>query len=397
TAVVFGAERVSFAELDVRVSRLARLLRARGVGPEVVVALGLSRSVEMVVALFAVLRAGAAYLPLELEHPTERLLGLVADAGAAVLVTDDASRARFAGAGVEQVLVDSPELGWLSGEPLSAEELGDFAPGCAGRLERPAYVIFTSGSTGRPKGVVTPYRGLTNMLVNHRAEIFAPSVELAGGRVLRIAHTVSFAFDMSWEELLWLVEGHEVHVCDEQLRQDAEALVAYCDAQEIDCVNVTPTYAHHLFAAGLLEDGPGRHRPVLVLLGGEAVPEAVWGRLRDAEGTWGYNLYGPTEYTINTLGGSTRDSATSTVGTAITNTAGYVLDGWLRPVPDGVAGELHISGVGLARGYLGQAGLTASSFVADPFVPGGRMYRTGDVVRRRSDGNLDFLGRADDQ
>jgi len=397
TAVVSGSERLSFAELDARVSRLARMLRAQGAGPEVVVALALPRSVEMVVALFAVLRAGAAYVPLELEHPTERLLGIVADAGAGLLVTDRTAAERFAGTAADHVLVDDPGVAGLSGEPLSAVELGDFAPGTAGRLERPAYVIYTSGSTGRPKGVVTPYRGLTNMLLNHRAEIFAPSVELAGDRVLRIAHTVSFAFDMSWEELLWLVEGHEVHVCDEQLRQDAESLVAYCDAQRIDCVNVTPTYAHHLFEAGLLDAGPGRHRPVLVLLGGEAVPESIWARLRATDGTWGYNLYGPTEYTINTLGASTRDSATSTVGTAITNTTGHVLDSWLRPVPDGVPGELYVSGVGLARGYLGRAGLTAAAFVADPMARGGRMYRTGDLVRRRPDGNLDFLGRADDQ
>jgi len=397
-ALVFGAERLTFAELDARVSRMARLLRSRGAGPEQVVALGLPRSVDMVVALFAVLRAGAAYLPLELEHPTERLTALIADAHAHLLVCADD---RLVGAGVTALRLDDPavrsELDELPGTDLTDEELGPFAPGNRLRGEFPAYVIYTSGSTGRPKGVVTPYRGLTNMLVNHRTEIFGPTVARAGGRVLRIAHTVSFAFDMSWEELLWLVDGHEVHVCDEQLRRDAEALVAYCDIHEIDSVNVTPTYAHHLFNAGLLDDGPGRHRPVLVLLGGEAVPESVWSRLRDTEGTWGYNLYGPTEYTINTLGGGTDDSSTSTVGRPITNTRGHILDTWLRPVPDGVAGELYISGIGLARGYLDQPGLTAGTFVADPATPGQRMYRTGDVVRRRPDGNLDFLGRGDDQ
>jgi amino acid adenylation domain-containing protein len=400
-ALVAGEQRLTFADLDARVSRLARLLRARGAGPERVVGLALPRTVEMVVALFAVLRAGAAYLPLELEHPDERLAGLVEDAGAMLLVTTGEAADRLAGTGVAQARLDDPataaELAALPGSPLEPAELGGFAPGTPGRLEHPAYVIYTSGSTGRPKGVVTPYRGLTNMLVNHRTEIFGPTVEQAGGRVLRIAHTVSFAFDMSWEELLWLVEGHEVHVCDEELRRDAESLVAYCDTHEIDSVNVTPTYAHHLFEAGLLDDGPGRHRPVLVLLGGEAVPESVWTRLRDTDGTWGYNLYGPTEYTINTLGGGTDDSATSTVGRAITHTRALVLDGWLRPVPDGVAGELYISGIGLARGYLGQPELSAAAFVADPFTPGGRMYRTGDVVRRRPDGNLDFLGRGDDQ
>ncbi|GAB3959816.1 hypothetical protein GCM10027614_80130 [Micromonospora vulcania] len=178
----------------------------------------------------------------------------------------------------------------------------------------------------------------------------------AAGRRLRIAHTVSFAFDMSWEELLWLVEGHEVHVCDEQLRRDASALVAYCDAHRIDVVNVTPTYAHHLIEQGLLAQGPGRHRPPLVLLGGEAVPEQVWSRLRDTDGVTGYNLYGPTEYTINTLGGGTEDSATPTVGTAIWNTRAYILDEFLRPAVPGAPGELYIAGIGLAAVTTGRPG-----------------------------------------
>ena len=145
----------------------------------------------------------------------------------------------------------------------------------------------------------------------------------AAGRRLRIAHTVSFSFDMSWEELLWLVEGHEVHVLDEQLRREADALVAYADRHRIDVVNVTPTYAQELFEQGLLDDErdgrAGGHRPVLVLLGGEAVSDAVWDRLCATEGVLGYNLYGPTEYTINTLGGGTDDSDTPTVGQPIWN------------------------------------------------------------------------------
>ncbi len=255
------------------------------------------------------------------------------------------------------------------------------------------------------------------MQLNHQ-EVFAPAVAAAGGRRLRIAHTVSFAFDMSWEELLWLVEGHEVHVCDEELRRDAEALVAYCDRHRVDVVNVTPTYAQLLVEEGLLdrdedrdEDGDGdhdkdrdeaagrhRHRPALVLLGGEAVSDTVWNRLRDTDGCYGYNLYGPTEYTINTLGGSTADSATPTVGRPIRNTRAHVLDPMLRPVPPGCPGELYIAGTGLARGYHDRPGLTAERFVADPFGrPGERMYRTGDLVRQRPDGLLDFLGRTDDQ
>ncbi|WP_328222227.1 non-ribosomal peptide synthetase [Streptomyces sp. NBC_00310] len=387
TALVFGAQTLTYAELDARCDRMARLLIARGAGPERVVALGLPRSIDMVVALFAVLRTGSAYLPLELDHPAERLSLMLADARPLLLLSTQGVSRTLTG-DTPRVLLDDPavaaELAALPADPVSVS----FS------LDHPAYVIYTSGSTGRPKGVVTPYVGLTNMQLNHQKEIFAPAIASAGGRRLRIAHTVSFAFDMSWEELLWLVEGHEVHVCDEELRRDATALVAYCEEHRVDVVNVTPTYAHLLIEEGLLEG----HRPPLVLLGGEAVTETVWNTLRDTEGTYGYNLYGPTEYTINTLGGGTEDSATPTVGKPIRATRARVLDTWMRPVPDAVAGELYIAGVGLARGYLDRPGLTAERFVADPYGrPGERMYRTGDLVRRRPDGNLDFLGRTDDQ
>ncbi|GAA2518370.1 non-ribosomal peptide synthetase [Winogradskya humida] len=369
-ALTHAGATLSYAELDGRVSAVARGLRSRGAGPETIVGLALPRGVDMVVALFAVLRAGAAYLPLDLDLPPERRQTMVDDAQP-VFVLDSL-------AGLYQEI----------GEPW----LDDFAPGTPGRLDRPAYVIYTSGSTGRPKGVVTPYRGLTNMQLNHRDAIFGPTIDAAGGRVLTIAHTVSFSFDMSWEELLWLVEGHHVHVADEELRRDGRALVAYCAEHKVDVVNLTPTYAQALLDEGLLA---GTHRPCLVLLGGEAVSEKLWTTLRDTDGVAGYNLYGPTEYTINTLGGGTSDSVTATVGKPIFNTVGYVLDSWLRPVPRSVAGELYIAGAGLARGYLNRPGLTAARFVAGP--DGSRLYRTGDLVRERPDGNLDFLGRTDDQ
>ncbi|SFM71927.1 amino acid adenylation domain-containing protein [Pseudonocardia ammonioxydans] len=405
-ALVSHSTRLSYAELDAAVNRTARLLLARGAGPETVVALGLPRSAETVIALFAVLRTGAAYLPLELDHPAARLVETMRDAGPVALLTTSDVAPTLDGAGVATVVLDAPavtaERSALDPGPLTDDELGGFARSNPRRLDLPAYVIYTSGSTGRPKGVVTPYRGLTNMQINHRREIFDPVVADVRARRgpharLRVAHTVSFAFDMSWEELLWLVEGHEVHVADEELRRDAERLVAYCDEHAVDVVNVTPTYAAALLDAGLLAQRP----MPLVLLGGEAVSDAVWTALREADGVLGYNLYGPTEYTINTLGAGTEDSATPTVGRPITNTTAHVLDAWLRPVPDGVPGELYIAGDGLARGYLGRYGLTAERFVADPHRPGGRMYRTGDLVRRRigegGRGVLDFLGRTDDQ
>ncbi|MFD5842895.1 non-ribosomal peptide synthetase [Streptomyces chartreusis] len=384
-ALVAHGSTMTFAELRDRSRAVAGVLAARGIGPETTVGLAIPRSLDWVAALFAVLRVGAAYVPLELDHPDERIAAIVEDARPDVILTVSAVSPRLAG---ELIELDRPLP--------DAEPYRTFAPDDPDRLRHPAYTIYTSGSTGKPKGVVTEYAGLTNMLINHQRRIFEPVLAGHGHRVFRIAHTVSFAFDMSWEELLWLADGHEVHICDEELRRDAPRLVEYCLEHGIDVINVTPTYAQQLVAEGLLDD-PDR-RPPLVLLGGEAVTPTLWQRLAETEGTVGYNLYGPTEYTINTLGVGTFECEDPVVGVAIDNTDVYVLDPWLRPLPDGVPGELYVSGIGIARGYLGQPGQTAHRFVACPFgEPGERMYRTGDLVLRRPDGNLTYLGRTDQQ
>ncbi|MFG2997413.1 amino acid adenylation domain-containing protein [Streptomyces sp. NPDC048340] len=384
-ALVAHGSTMTFARLRDRSRAVAGVLVRRGIGPGTTVGLAIPRSIDSIVALFAVLRTGAAYVPLELDHPDERIAAIVADARPDLVLTVSAVSPRLTGDLIE---LDRPLPG--------AEPFVTFAPDDPDRLRHPAYTIYTSGSTGRPKGVVTEHAGLTNMLINHQRRIFEPVLADHGHRVFRIAHTVSFAFDMSWEELLWLADGHEVHICDEELRRDAPRLVEYCLEHGIDVINVTPTYAQQLVAEGLLDD-PDR-RPALVLLGGEAVTPTLWQRLAETKGTAGYNLYGPTEYTINTLGVGTFECQDPVVGVAIDNTDVYVLDPWLRPLPDGVPGELYVSGIGIARGYLGQPARTAHRFVACPFgAPGERMYRTGDLVVRRPDGNLVYLGRTDQQ
>ncbi|MEU6904786.1 amino acid adenylation domain-containing protein [Streptomyces coeruleorubidus] len=387
-ALVAHGSTMTFAELRDRSRAVAGVLARRGIGPETNVGLAIPRSLDSIVALFAVLRVGAAYVPLELDHPDERIAAIVEDARPEVILTVSAVSPRLSSLDGDLIELDRPLP--------EAEPYVTFAPDDPDRLRHPAYTIYTSGSTGKPKGVVTEYAGLTNMLINHQRRIFEPVLAEHGHRIFRIAHTVSFAFDMSWEELLWLADGHEVHVCDEELRRDAPRLVEYCLEHGIDVVNVTPTYAQQLVAEGLL-DNPER-RPPLVLLGGEAVTPTLWQRLAETGGTVGYNLYGPTEYTINTLGVGTFECEDPVVGVAIDNTDVYVLDPWLRPLPEGVPGELYVSGVGIARGYLGQPAQTAHRFVACPFgEPGERMYRTGDLVVRRPDGNLMYLGRTDQQ
>ncbi|PPI73710.1 hypothetical protein C5E12_04340 [Rathayibacter rathayi] len=388
-AVVAGPVRWSFADLVHRATLLATALQERGVGPESRVALLLPRDARMIVALFAVFAAHAAYVPIDPALPQGRVADILREAAPALVVTDDALAAA--------VPADVPVL--------SCDAVGDGSlvePDRA--LDALAYVIFTSGSTGAPKGVAVPYRGLTNMVVNHRAAIFSAVVNAAGGRRLAIAHTTSFAFDASWEQLLWLLDGHSVHIIDDDMRRDPRALLSYFDDNRIDGVDLTPSYAALLVEEGLLArercadptiDGPG---VVFLSLGGEAVPDDLWMAVRDAPGVRAYNLYGPTEYTINALGADLEERTTSTIGRPITGTVAQVLDDALRPVRPGVAGELYLSGVGLARGYLGRSDLTAERFVADPFgLPGRRMYRTGDLVTIDDDGLISYLGRSDDQ
>ncbi|MBZ4323740.1 amino acid adenylation domain-containing protein [Streptomyces sp. SCA2-4] len=385
TAVVCGGQRWTYAELGARADAVARRLTALGAGPDTVVALALPRSADLVAAVFGTLKAGAAYLPVDLDHPADRVALMLDDAAPVAVLT------------VSQVVERLPLDGRTA---VLLEDVRDDAdPDVTPRrpaLDDLAYVIHTSGSTGRPKGVQVPHRGLVNMLDHHRSTVFARAVEAAGGRRLRAAHTASFSFDSSWEQLLWLVCGHELHVYTEESRRDPQALAARLRADRIDTLDVTPSFGRQLVEWGLL-DGDG-HRPVLFLLGGEAVDDALWTRIRDTEGVIGHNFYGPTEYTVDTLGAALDDSPAPSVGRPIGNTRVYVLDSRLRPVPAGVPGELYIAGPGLARGYGNRPGLTASRFVADPYGPdGSRMYRTGDVVRWRADGTLDYLGRDDDQ
>ncbi|MFI1019144.1 amino acid adenylation domain-containing protein, partial [Streptomyces sp. NPDC020965] len=257
-----------------------------------------------------------------------------------------------------------------------------------------AYVIYTSGSTGRPKGVVLHHGGLTNLYRDHERELYRPVAERLGRRI-RALHTASFSFDSSWEQLLWLVAGHELHILDEYERRDAEAVVNYVQTKEIDALDVTPSYARQLIDAGLLT---GTRRPPLFLLGGEAVPPALWTELSAYTDVETVNYYGPTEFTVDALMARITDSDTPVIGRPLDNSQAHILDHHLHPVPPGITGELYLTGTQNARGYLGQPALTAERFTANPHGPAGtRMYRTGDLARWNTHGHIEYLGRADHQ
>ncbi|MFJ4915519.1 amino acid adenylation domain-containing protein [Streptomyces sp. NPDC088726] len=378
TALVCGEDRLTAADLADRVHRLARALRARGIGPDDVVALALPRSADSVAALLAVLDAGAAFLPLDAAHPPERLRELIEDTRPALVLTAGATE------GLPwETLLD--EAAGLSGAPLTAGERA--APR---HPEHLAYVIHTSGSTGRPKGVLGRAGGLAALLHHQRATVVAEA-EQAAGRQLRVAHTYSFAFDSAFDHLVWLLCGHELHVYDTETARDADALLAAYARDGIDIVDTTPSMAAPLIEGGLLD-----LRPTLLVLGGEATPPALWRRVTES-GVTARNIYGPTEATVDSTTARIEGDA-PTIGHPLAGTRTYVLDSALQPVPHGTAGELYLAGPHLARGYLGMPGATAERFVADPFgAPGDRMYRTGDLARWLPGRGLEYRGRGDGQ
>ncbi len=345
-------------------------------------------------ALLAVLKTGAAYLPLDLDDPADRVAALLADARPALLLTESGPLRHLPATAIPVTLLDDPDTAAALGrcaatDPGPAHLVRPVHPGHA------AYVHYTSGSTGTPKGVVVPRAALTNLFLSHQRHVFAPTAAGAGRERLRVAHTAGLSSDALWPPLLWMIAGHELHLVPEDVRRDAQALCRYVADHRADIVDVTPTYAQLLLSQGLLKSGLRG-----VMVGGEQVGETLWHDLR-AAGVLGGNFYGPTETTVDSLVASLQDDDRPVIGRPIDNTRVYVLDGGLQPVPPGTRGELYIAGTGLARGYLGRAAQTAGRFVANPFTgpdgPGERMYRTGDLVRQRADLVGEYLGRTDDQ
>ncbi|MCX4756931.1 amino acid adenylation domain-containing protein [Kitasatospora purpeofusca] len=384
-----GATTLTFAELDAASSRLAHRLTDLGVRADTPVALAMPRGADTLVAMFAVLKAGGACLSLDLTHPRQRTADILDDTRPVCAVgTAEALAALPGAADRPAVALDDPavraELAALPAGPLPAPDPA-----------HTAYLLHTSGSTGRPKGVVVTHASLANLAAGHDEDHITPALARTGRQRLRIAHSASFAFDASWDPVLWMLHGHELHLLDDETYRDPAALVGHVRDERIDYLDVTPSYLDVLIAEGLLAEDA--HRPAVVAVGGEATPEPLWRRLTAVDGLRPVNLYGPTETTVDAYTWTPGPDG-APVGKVVRGSRAYVLDGSLRPAPDGAAGELYVAGACLALGYLGRPDLTAERFLADPFgPPGSRMYRTGDLARRRSDGTLEFLGRADDQ
>ena len=390
-AVEFQGRSLTYRELNQRSNRLARYLRAVGVGPETLVGLALKRSLDTVVALLGVLKAGGAYMPLDPAYPAQRLGSMIGDSGAAVVLADRTAAATPPKTPARVLLLDdlSGQIAAQSAESLPARA----AP------HNLAYVIHTSGSTGKPKGVEIEHRALANY-IQYAAELFAL------GEADRVLQFASLSFDVAAEEIFaTLARGATLVLRSEEMIASVADFFAACRDWRVTVLDLPTAYWHELaavaFAEGLRLPEPLR----LVILGGEkALPErlAQWREVAGAGRVRLLNGYGPTEATIAATfweAGERVPSnlATVPIGRPVANARIYLLDRSLEPVPIGVVGELYIGGVGLARGYRNRPDLTAEAFVPDPFHSNERLYRTGDRARHESEGDIEFMGRVDGQ
>lgn len=385
-AVVFEDEQLTYEELHLRSNQLARFLRRRlEVRPERIVGVLMERSLEMVVALLGVLKAGAAYVPLDPSYPQERLTFMLEDAAASVLLTEERLAFLLPEYQGQVVLIDAERAG-IEQESTEAFQSGVTA-------ENLAYVIYTSGSTGRPKGVMIPHRAICNhMLWMSRA--------LPLGEADAVLQKTPISFDASvWEFYAPLISGARLVMARPEGQKDSAYLVAAIDEFEVTVVQLVPSQLQMLLDEPTLERCRSLRR---VCCGGEVLQGALRERLSARLDVELYNLYGPTEASIDATAWKCEpddERAIIPIGRPIANTQTYILDRNLQLVPIGVAGEIFIGGQGVARGYLHRADTTAEKFIPDPFnsEPGARLYRTGDLARYLPDGSIEFLGRLDHQ
>ncbi|MEB0191363.1 non-ribosomal peptide synthase/polyketide synthase [Pseudomonas sp. CCI1.1] len=382
-ALVFGTTTLTYAQLDARANQLAHALGEQGVGPDVLVGICIERSIEMVVGLLAILKAGGAYVPLDPEYPQERLAYMIEDSGIQLLLSQQSLLASLPVAGIQLIALDQPAL-WLDG--YSRE-----SPNVALHALNLAYVIYTSGSTGKPKGAGNSHRALVNRL-SWMQQAYGLGANDA------VLQKTPFSFDVSVWEFFWpLMTGARLVVAAPGEHREPARLIDTIGRHAITTLHFVPS----MLQAFIHEPGVQACASLTrIVCSGEALPldaqQQVFAKLPAAAL---YNLYGPTEAAIDVTHWTCIDEGADSVpiGRPIANLGTYVLDAQLNPVPAGVSGELYLGGVGLARSYHRRPALTAERFVPSPFVTGERLYRTGDRVRQRADGVIEYLGRLDHQ
>ena len=379
-AVVADDAELDYATLDRRANRLAHALIARGAGPDRVVGLHAGRTTELVVGVLGILKAGAAYLPLDPGQPPERLTAMVSDAAPVLVLTGQKGSA------------DDGGEGWETLAKVETEGAHDEAPAVGADLTRLAYVIYTSGSTGRPKGVAVTHGSVVNLL-DHWRDLMGDAPGEASSA------WSSIGFDASVHELLVpLTTGAVLHLVPDELRGDPGALLDWMRERKVTQAFLPPSYVLWIGEDPAARLAGSSLRQLLT--GVESLPESTLHRMREV--LPGLRIcfgYGPTEATLYSTAYTDPQpyERSCPIGRPLRGTRLYLLDDRMRPVPVGVAGEVYLGGAGLARGYLNRPDLTDELFVPDPFVPGERLYRTGDLARWLPDGNAEYVGRRDDQ
>ncbi|MEW6734730.1 MAG: amino acid adenylation domain-containing protein, partial [Acidobacteriota bacterium] len=384
-AVVFKDEALSYRELNIRANQLAHYLHEFGIGIGALVAICMERGIDMIVALLGTLKAGASYIPFDTGQPKKRLYHMLNDAGVDLVLTQQHLYKHLSESQMHLLCLDS--------EWDKIARCSDIDANYLVNEQELAYVIYTSGSTGRPKGVMIAHYSVLNLVKVLEQAVYG---KRAGG--IRISVNAPLAFDASVKQLVQLVNGHSLYIIPEEVRRDGSQLLDYIRQHQLEVFDCTPSQLKLLLESGLLQEEGLRLSKVLV--GGEAIDKILWQQLAENKKIAFYNMYGPTESTVDAaVCRIEMGKEVAVIGQAVTNTQLYIVDQQMQLVPLGVIGELHIGGEGLAQGYLNRPDLTAERFIPNIFSCelGARLYRTGDLARYLLDGNVEFLGRIDHQ
>ncbi|HKN84850.1 MAG TPA: amino acid adenylation domain-containing protein [Pyrinomonadaceae bacterium] len=365
-AVSFEETQLTYKALNAKANQLAHHLSELGVGPEHRVGIYLERGLEMIVGVLGILKTGAAYVPLDPASPRERLAFIIEEARLSVLITQETLTTSI------NASTDNPP------RPATPNNL--------------AYIIYTSGSTGRPKGVMVEQRSVINLFFALRDTVYRNM-----GVSVNIGLNAPLHFDASVKQLVQLMQGRHLHIVPEEVRADPAKFLSFIEHNKLASFDCTPTQLKSLLTSGLPESN---HTPAMILAGGEDIDASTWRLLATSEATEYFNVYGPTECTVDTTVCAARESIEQvSIGRPIPNAQVYILDRELRPVPIGMPGEIYIGGAGLARGYVEQPALTAAAFIPNAFSArrGERLYKTGDIARYLPDGRIRYVGRKDSQ
>ncbi len=394
-AVVFENQQLSYRALNARANQLAHYLKTLGVEPDVLVGLCVGRSLEMIVGLLGILKAGGAYVPLDPTYPKERLALMLSDSQVPVLLTQNKWVPQVSEQAAARVICLDSDWAVIANE--SEKNVASDVT-----TKNLAYVIYTSGSTGTPKGVTIEHRSVLNLSTALYQSIYTRYHNTQ----LRVSLNGSLAFDTSVKQIIQILYGHTLDIIPESIRFDGSILLDYLTNHQIDVFDCTPSQLGLLISAGLLSQTVSA--PKTVLIGGEPINESTWQALAPVENLRFYNVYGPTECTVDATVCEVRTSVKPVIGRPIANVQISILDPQRQPVPVGESGELYIGGACLARGYLNRPELTAEKFIPNQISPNSlfsketpflsaRLYKTGDLARYLPDGNIEFLGRTDSQ